>query len=224
MPRLLPAVTQFALVMSVCASTSTNIADWLSRQAKIRTWYADLTQTRSLKALTQPLTSEGRLWFAAPNQFRWELGSPPQTIAVRQSNQVLVIYPKLKRAERYPLNSGERNPMQDMLSLLEAGFPRSEADLEQRFKILSTTQEQGVIQLTVQPKAAAARRWVKEVRIRIDSAKGSLQSTSLEFADGSSMRNDFKDIKMNPPLDPKLFTPEISPDYRMAEPGSRQTR
>ncbi len=206
------------------AATETNLSVWLANQANIRTWQADLTQTRNLKTMAQPLTSEGHLWFAAPNQFRWELGVPPQTVAVRQSNQVLVIYPKLKRVERYRLNSGERNPMQDMLSLLEAGFPRSETDLESRFKMLSTTEENGVMQLVLQPKASAARRWVKEVRIQIAAETGSLKSTSLEFADGSSMRNDFKNIKMNPVLDPKIFAPEIGSDYKIVEPGAKGAR
>src|SRR3954453_5232517 len=82
----------------------------LNAQTNLQTWEADFVQTRCLKALTQPLTATGHVWFAAPNRFRWELGQPPQTIAVRQTEQLLVIYPRLKRVERYPLDSAKAGP------------------------------------------------------------------------------------------------------------------
>ena len=34
--------------------------------------------------VNQVLTESGHVWFAAPNRFRWELGHPAKTIAVRQ--------------------------------------------------------------------------------------------------------------------------------------------
>src|SRR5882724_7483799 len=80
------------------ADTNSLLATWLAKQPDIQTWSADFIQTRALKSLTQPLTATGHVWFAAPNRFRWELGHPPQTIAVRGSNEMLVIYPPLKRA------------------------------------------------------------------------------------------------------------------------------
>src|SRR6266581_4757742 len=58
------------------ADTRSLLAQWLSAQTNLQTWSADVTQTRSLKTLTQPLTARGRVWFAAPNRFRWELLEP----------------------------------------------------------------------------------------------------------------------------------------------------
>src|SRR6267142_1837387 len=71
------------------------LTSWLNAQTNIQTWSADFTQTRTLKALTQPLTETGHVWFRAPNRFRWELGSPVKTIAVRAAADLTVIYPKL---------------------------------------------------------------------------------------------------------------------------------
>src|SRR5436190_8655940 len=86
------------------AETNSPLTAWLAAQPNIRTWSADFIQTRALKSLTQPLTATGQVWFAEPNRFRWELGHPPQTIAVRAPSELLVIYPRLKRVERYPLS------------------------------------------------------------------------------------------------------------------------
>src|SRR5689334_7596200 len=87
---------------TIAADTNAFIANWLSAQSGLKTWTADFTQTRRLKTLKQPLRSQGHLVFAAPNNFRWQLGDPAQTIAIRNSNEMSVIYPKLKRAEKYP--------------------------------------------------------------------------------------------------------------------------
>ena len=37
---------------------------------------------------------------------------------------MLLLYPRLKRVERYPLNTTDAGPWKDMMALLDAGFPR----------------------------------------------------------------------------------------------------
>ena len=73
-----------------CGASSV-LGAWLDSQTNIQTWSAQVIQTRELKSLTQPLTATGHVWFAAPNRFRWELGDPPQTIAVRQAAELLIL-------------------------------------------------------------------------------------------------------------------------------------
>src|SRR5690349_18064255 len=111
------------------AALDPEVIAWLAAQTNVHSWSADFVQTRSLKSLTQPLTASGHVWFEAPNRFRWELGQPAQTIAVRAADELLVIYPRLKRVERFPLSGEQTGPWRDAMALLEAGFPRSEADL-----------------------------------------------------------------------------------------------
>ena len=191
---------------------------WFNAQTNIQTWTADFIQTRTLKSLTQPLTATGHVWFAAPNRFRWELGSPAQTIAVRQPEQMLVIYPRLKRAERYPLTGDQTGPWRDTLALLEAGFPRSKADTESRFRILSQVLISEIYQLTLEPKSAAARRMMPQIKIAFATNDFSLRSTELQFADHSTMRNDFKNPKLNEKVDEAFFAPKLNDDYRIVEP------
>ncbi|MDB6017540.1 MAG: LolA family protein [Pedosphaera sp.] len=195
-----------------------NLAAWLNAQTNIQTWSADFIQTRTLKSLTQPLTATGHVWFAAPNRFRWELGHPPQTIAVRQPTQLLVVYPKLKRAERYPLDSDQAGPWKDTLALLDAGFPRSRAEVESRFNILAQATTDGVHEITLQPKAEAARRIMPQIRIAFATNDFSLHSTELQFADGSTMQNVFTNAVLNPKIDESVFRPPLGEDYKIIEP------
>jgi outer membrane lipoprotein-sorting protein len=194
------------------------VGAWLAAQTNIQTWSADFVQTRSLKSLTEPLTATGRVWFAAPNRFRWELGHPAQTIAARGQDELLIIYPRLKRVEHFPLAGEQTGPWRDALSLLEAGFPRSNAELKAQYDLVSQTVNEQVGQLVLRPKSAAARRMLPQLTIVFDTKALSLRATDLHFADGSTLRNDFTNQVLNPALDPKLFSPEIPPDYKNTEP------
>ena len=204
--------------ISRAADNSQAVASWLSAQTNIQTWSAQFKQTRTLKALTQPLVADGRIWFAAPDQFRWELGDPPQTIAVRQREEMLVIYPMLKRAERYSLRKEQSSPWRDALALLEAGFPRSQKDLESRFRITSQSITNEVVSVTLQPKSAGARRMMPLLKIAFGTNDFSLRATELQFADGSTLRNDFTNPRLNLKLEESLFTPKIESGYQVVEP------
>jgi len=97
----------FAPQRARTAEVNSLVASWVAAQTNIRAWSADFVQTRSLKSLAQPLTNTGHVWFAAPNRFRWELGHPVLTIAVRAPTELLVIYPRFKRVEHFPLTGEE---------------------------------------------------------------------------------------------------------------------
>jgi outer membrane lipoprotein-sorting protein len=200
------------------AETNNVLSTWLNAQSDIHTWSADVTQTRVLKSLTQPLTAEGHVWFEAPSRFRWELGKPAQTIAVRGPEEMLIIYPRLKRAERYPLTGDAAGQWRDVMKLLEAGFPRSEAEMQSQYNILTQNVTADICELTLQPKSATARKMMPQIKIGFSTKDSSLRSTELQFADGSTMRNDFKNPELNPKLDESLFTPKLESDYKIGEP------
>jgi outer membrane lipoprotein-sorting protein len=199
------------------ADTNSLLAAWLDAQTNIQTWSADVLQVRTLKALVQPVTASGRVWFAAPNRFRWELGDPPQTIAVRQPDQMLVIYPRLQRAERYPLTGSQTGPWRDLLALLEAGFPRNRAELVSRFRILAERGANGVWEVSLQPKSPAARRLMPSLKVAFATNDFTLRATELELADGSTMRNEFTNAVSNPKLDANLFAPTLGPGTTVVE-------
>lgn len=216
-----------ALVTAGRAATADSEAllnAWFNAQTNLHTWSADLTQTRQLKAFAQPLVATGRVWFAAPNRFRWELGRPAQTIAARGPEELLIVYPRLKRAERYALTGAATGPWSEGLSLFEAGFPRGRADLERRFTLASVRATDTECELVVEPKAESARRLMPRFRIVFGTAAFDLRATELVLGDGSTLRNDFTNAVANPPLDDALFRPEIGADFRVTEPAKGGAR
>jgi len=204
------------------SGASSVLGAWLSSQTNIQTWSATVIQTRTLKSLTEPLRATGRVWFAAPDRFRWELGEPPRTIAVRRADEMLILYPNLKRVEKYPLAGNGTGPWRDTLALLEAGFPRSKAELESRFRVMGEQTIQGVYEVTLQPRSASARRLIPQILIAFGIDDFMLRATELQFADGSRMRNDFTNGVLNAKLEESIFAPNLDPTFKVIEPLNRR--
>jgi outer membrane lipoprotein-sorting protein len=208
------------LAGSVCfGSDATGLLDrWLAAQTNFHAWSADAIQTRNLTTLAQPLVSTGRVWVAVPDRFRWELGRPAQTIALRQPKQLLLIYPRLKRVEKYPLDDKQPGPWKEALALLEASFPRSRADLESRFRVVSVTESNSVGQIELQPKSLAARKFMAGIRVSVRTSDFSLAATEMSFSDGSTLRNDFSNVRGDAPLPEGIFDAKVEEGYTVVEP------
>lgn len=197
------------------------VGRWLAQQTNVQSWAAEFAQTRNLKALAQPLMSTGQVWFAAPQNFRWELGQN-QTIAIRSNETMLVIYPKLKRGEKYDFQSAGASEWKDALGLLQSGFPRSRAEIDQQFKILSVSETNNLYKLALQPKAAGARRMMPQINLYVGT-NSTLEGTELVFMDGSTMRNDFRNVRTNLPLEGK-FDLTLPGDFKLVEPLKSQRK
>jgi outer membrane lipoprotein-sorting protein len=213
----------FALaLLFILPGVPTRAADlldrWIAAQTNVHTWTADIVQTRNFKTLSQPLVSTGKVWIAVPDRFRWELGQPPQTIALRQPAELAIVYPRLKRVEKYSLQAGQTGPWRDALALLDASFPRSRTNLEAQFQILALTQTNGVARLELQPRSAAARKFIARLEISFRTDDFSPVGTALTFSDGSGLCNEFSHSAVNPPLDSQLFEIKMEPDFTVVEP------
>jgi outer membrane lipoprotein-sorting protein len=203
------------------ANLDAQVDRWFTAQTNLQSWSANFTQTRSLKVLSQPLVAAGKVW-VTPGQFRWELGQPAQTIALRRPDQLLIIYPRLKRAEKYGLKGVPPGPLKDALGLLDVSLPRDRATMEGRFRLLSASETNAALQVTLEPRSAAARKFIRQILICFRTNDFSIAATEMKFADGSSLRNDFTDVILNPPIDPALFESKVGPDVTVVEPLGQQ--
>jgi len=216
----LAAVVLFfcTLRCGLAAGTNQVLDSWFAAQANSHTFTAQVIQTRTLQVLSGPLVSAGKVWIAMPDRFRWEIGQPAQTIALRQPDCLFIVYPRLKRVEKYPLNDRQPGPWRDVLALLDASFPSSRAVMEAQFRVLSIAQTNADWQVALQPRSALARRLMAEIDICVRTNDFSLAATEMKFADGSRMRNDFTNVVINAVLPEGCFDLKTEPDYTMVEP------
>lgn len=197
------------------------LSTWLDAHANLKTWSADLVQTRHLAALSHPLISTGRVYYSQPGLFRWELGQPPETIALRSTNELLLVYPGLKRAEHYPLDRDSGGPLRDVITLMEAGFPRDEDSLRKQYTVSTDNAGNESCRITLKPRAATARKLVARVSLVFQTNVFTLAESEIEFADGSRLRNTFTDSISNEPFPSDLFSTNLPPDYKRVEPFKR---
>lgn len=212
------AAMMFCPDPSLALDASSILNSWITAQESCQTWSADFTQTRTLKSLSRPLVSHGKVWFASPGRFRWEAMSPAPTIAVRDSNQMLMIYPRLKRAERYPLGDAASGPMGDTLSLLDAGFPRDRASFNARFRLVSIVARDACWEIAMQPARSATRRLVPGLSVLVSTSGFNLAAFEITFADGSRMRSEFAKPERDAPIPDAIFRPTLPPGYTITEP------
>lgn len=191
---------------------------WLEHQATLETWSADVVQTRELAALSRPLEARGKVWFRQPNRFRWQLGDPPRTIAVRERDELVVVYPQLEQAERYALGGGMDPAWRQALALLEVGFPRDAEGFYAQYRPVSVETEDDRWSVTVEPVAKQALRLIERVRFEVARADFTLLATELHFPGGSVMRNEFSNHRANPELDDALFEAPVEPGYTVSTP------
>ncbi|HUE37696.1 MAG TPA: outer membrane lipoprotein carrier protein LolA [Candidatus Acidoferrum sp.] len=218
---------RYLWILPLLAATALRAADyeaqfnqWFAAQTNMQNWSADFTQTRSLMALSQPLTSHGKVW-VKPGSFRWELGQPPQTVVVRTPDELLIMYPRFKRAELYPLDKIPAGPIKDAMSLLDVSLPRDRGSMEEHFQLLSATETNSTLQMTLQPKSASARQFIRDIIIGFHTNDYVIADSEMQFSDGSTLRNDFTNVVFNQPMDSKLFDTNVPSDYSVVEPLSR---
>jgi len=198
-------------------ASDTQFNKWFEVQTNLQSWSGEFTQTRTLKVLNQPLVSDGRVW-VTHNNFRWELGQPVQTIVLRQPDQLLIIYPRFKRAEKYPIGAVPSGPIKDALALLDATLPRDRVTMEKNFQLISATETNSLLQMTLQPRSDSARKFIGEIIIGFHTNDFMIAATEMRFADGSSLRNDFTRVMTNQPVVPETFQINLPPDYTVVEP------
>jgi len=210
------------LLIAPARAADEALSAWLDYQVGIETWAADVTQTRKLRALVRPLVAEGRVVFAQPKRFRWQLGDPPRTVAVGTPTGLTVAYPRLKQAERYEYSDAVNPSLRQVLDLLEVGFPSSAEAFHARYELMSTEEGETSWLFALQPRDKDARRLLERVNIEVSADDLGLLSTEFVFPDGSSMRNEFADAIVNAPLDDDLFVIEIGDDWEVEEPLAAQ--
>ena len=181
---------------------------WLQKQTAITDCSADVTQIRRLKTLVRPLSADGQIWFSQPNRFRWQLGDPPKTIAVRTDEALVVIYPRLKQVERFPLGDDVDGSWSNALALLEVGMPNGADTFWSSYELTGSSQTGDTWAYDLRPVDSGSRRLIERVRLEITSDEMLLTATEIGFPDGSTMRNEFSNHRLDLEIEDSVFSDE----------------
>jgi outer membrane lipoprotein carrier protein len=181
------------------------VKKWLARQDELHSVQADFTQTRSLKALRDPITTPGHLWFASPDSLRWELGEPAKTIVVRKGETYYVIQPGKKKAERFKSEGINKKGGTMGFAMLNFPMAKDFADFNRQFETLAVNVSGERCHLEVLPRDAQAQKMLQAIKMDFDIPTGHLLSFELATREGSSLRNEFTNVRMNQKIDRHVF-------------------
>lgn len=194
------------LALASFAHADDIIDGWLERQAAISSLDATFTQERKLPSLKESVTTQGRISFAKPDKFRWQLGIPAQTLAVSDGSTVTMIEEADKSAKQVPADS----PQAARFSLLSGKAFQDKSGFYDAFEIIETRTTNGIYQVTLKPKERRFRSNVPWIFIDIDPEKKELRVMELELQDKSRVRTIFSNPKFNTKLPDSLFKPDLT--------------
>jgi len=209
----------------LCAALSTSFAEtidlapvkkWIARQDEFRSVQADFTQTRALRALRSPVAIPGRIWFSTPNSLRWELGDPAKTVVVRKGDTYLLVQPAKKKAQRLSAENIGPEGGAKGFAMMEFPLASNFAEFQKKFEILRVKTEDTRCDLELLPRDAQARKFLSALKIAFDTKTGHLISFEMLTRDGSSMRNDFTNVRLNPKIDRRVFDYDLT-DFDITE-------
>lgn len=185
------------------------IKQWIAGQENVRTVQADFTQTRTYRALRDPVAAKGRLLFSAPGNLRWEVGEPPRLIFLRKGNDALLVQPGKKRAERVPADA---KPGANPRALAMPAFPLAKdfASFTRQFEVLTVTGTTGHCHFEILPRDPQAQKFVAAIKIDFETGDGHLTAFEIHLRDGATMRNDFTNVRLNQKIPAGAFDYDLT--------------
>ncbi|MCW1912487.1 outer membrane lipoprotein carrier protein LolA [Luteolibacter sp. GHJ8] len=183
---------------------------WIARQKDLKSLEADFVQERKLPSLKKPISTPGRLRMERPGKLLWELGQPVKTMAVSDGSTMTLVDVAKKRGKRIDADSSEAR----QFTMLSNQAFQDLAGFQDAFELVESRVTEGIYQLTVRPKDKQMRKHVSWMFLDIDMKSQELRALDLEMEDKSRIRTVFSKAKINPKIDPAVFTPDLS-GYRM---------
>lgn len=125
---------------------------------------ADFQEEKTVHLMNKPISSAGRVLFAAPKKFRREVKGSSPSVTVSDGQQLWIYYPKFQSAEHYSL--GKHSPLDAGIAALTAALNLE--NVENSYHITASEEGSGYrIQLT--PRNPSLKRLLKTFTIEMNA-------------------------------------------------------
>lgn len=187
-----------AVLLLVTAGWSSSWESIRSAARGIQSVQAAFIQEKHLQILAQPLLSNGRLIFAAPDRLRWEYQAPLASVLLMDAGRLQRF---VKTGDAWTEDASAALPamsfvMQEISRWMNGRFDEN-PDFEARLA------PPGRITLTPRREALAAV--IQKIVLQLADTPGVIESVTVYEDEINFTRLRFKDVIVNQPLDPALF-------------------
>ncbi len=177
--------------------------DWASiRQAgkNINTISAEFIQSKNLEILKEPLLSRGRFFYQAPDSIRWEYISPIRTLTLMQGDKL----------QRFVWSQNSWRPDANLSTqAMQAVLGKMRLWLQGKFQggsEFTATLLHGPNTQIQLKGGEAMRAYVEEIVITLGHKSGMINRIDIKEYGRSSTSIEFHDLKLNAPVDSKVFS------------------
>ncbi|MGC1480344.1 MAG: outer membrane lipoprotein carrier protein LolA [Chthoniobacterales bacterium] len=178
------------------------LESWIERQQTVRNLEADFTQTRRLPTLRVPSRQPGKIWFQSDGRFRFQLGDPPETIAIRDGGTTVTLIDKRQGTTR-TIDESATGPDSRQLLLMRFPITGSIEEFRELFDVTRMEEKGKTTELDLVPRAADFRKNVKRINLEYQTASGILSNFNVELTNGGGLETNFTHVKVNQPNLPK---------------------
>jgi len=137
-------------------------------EGEIRTLRAEVTETRRLRLLAKPEVLRGILFFARPEQLRWDYTSPDKRTYILSEGKMTGWIPDQNRVEMVDLSSRQRKIRRLVAIGQDSESLRREFDMTAQ----EVSSVSGTSELVLVPKSRRLRHRLAEIRLWIDDEIG----------------------------------------------------
>ncbi len=125
---------------------------------------ADFREEKTIRLMTRPIVSSGKIWFEAPNKFRREVKGGSPSITVSDGRQLWIYYPNFKSAEHYTL--GKRSPVDAAIAAINTAL--NIENIENAFHVTASKVNNGY-DLELLPRSPSMKRTFQKFDLRLNN-------------------------------------------------------
>jgi chaperone LolA len=133
------------------------------RRASAPDVHADFQEQRTMRLMTKPIASSGKIWFHAPNKFRREVTGNSPSVTVSNGRDLWIYYPNFKSAEHYTL--GQRSPVDAAIAAINTALNLE--NVENTFHI-SGSKIDNAYALELLPRSPSMKRMFQKFDLRLN--------------------------------------------------------
>ncbi len=178
---------------------STFINEVASKANNLESLSSDFTQTKFIQLMEDKSVSKGKLYYQAPNVLKWEYATPYNYKILFKDNQLHIDDDGNKSVTR--LNA---NKLMEKLVSLISGSVNGKLVADHENYDVSFTKEGNSVSAVIIPRDPSIKDMFHEI-IMIFDEDNILNSVRLMEEGGDYTHIDFKNIKINTPLDKSVF-------------------
>jgi peptidoglycan-N-acetylglucosamine deacetylase len=160
---------------------------------------AAFTQEKHIRGLAQPVTSDGRFAFQAPDRLRWEVISPAPMTVVVAGKSVRVQEQGNERAAT-PREKQVFAGIQRLIGALLTGSAFAEGGMPAEF-----FRDDGALLVELKPEQAGMKSRIDRIQLRFSIATLALNELRIVRPNGDATITRFQDAKHDAPLPKNTF-------------------